>query len=86
MTPSPAARTPVSRLARANADETEEPWHLVGFALVTPVGTRGRACENRKLARSEGDPLAAKRRAKPPTFRQGASRTCDALRPRWNER
>ena len=57
--------------------------HVDRLALVTFVGTRARACENRKLARSGGDPLAAKRRAKPPTFRQAASRTCDALRPRW---
>ena len=56
---------------------------LVGFALVTFVGTRARACENRRLARSGGEPLAAKRRAKPLTFRQAAARTCDALRPRW---
>ena len=59
---------------------------LVGFALVTFVGMRARACENRRLARSGGDPLAAKRRAKPLTFRQAALKTCDALRPRWRNR
>ena len=56
---------------------------LGGFPLVTLAEARARAYENRRLARSGGDPLAAKRRAKTPTFRQAASRTCDALRPRW---
>ena len=56
---------------------------LGGFPLVTLAEARGKAYENRRLARSGGDPLAAKRRAKTPTFRQAASRTCDALRPRW---
>ncbi|MYB31834.1 MAG: tyrosine-type recombinase/integrase [Acidobacteria bacterium] len=56
---------------------------LGGFPLVTLAEARAKAYENRRLARSGGDPLAAKRRAKTPTFRQAASRTCDALRPRW---
>ena len=76
-----AARTQRARILGCRHDLT-----LVGFALVTFVGTRARACENRKLARSGGDPLAAKRRAKPPTFRQAALKTCDALRPRWRNR
>ena len=59
---------------------------LGGFPLVTLAEARAQAFENRRLARSGGDPLAAKRRAKPPTFRQAASRTCDALRPRWRNR
>lgn len=56
---------------------------LGGFPLVTLAEARAKAYDNRRLARSGGDPLAAKRRAKTPTFRQAASRTCDALRPRW---
>ena len=59
---------------------------LGGFPLVTLAEARAQAFENRELARSGGDPLAAKRRAKPPTFRQAASRTCDVLRPRWRNR
>ena len=56
---------------------------LGGFPLVTLAEARAKAYDNRRLARAGGDPLAAKRRAKTPTFRQAASRTCDALRPRW---
>lgn len=56
---------------------------LGGFPLVTLAEARAKAYDNRRLARSGGDPLAAKRRARTPTFRQAASRTCDALRPRW---
>ena len=62
----------------------------VGVGSVPPdlpvAEARAKAFENRQLARSRGDPLAAKRRAKPPTFRQAASRTRDALRPRWRNR
>ncbi len=59
---------------------------LGSFPLVTLAEARDQAHKNRRLARSGGDPLAAKRRAKTPTFRQAASRTCDALRPRWRNR
>ena len=47
------------------------------------VEARDKAFENRRLARSGGDPLAAKRKAKLPTFRQAAERTYEANRPRW---
>ncbi len=59
---------------------------LGSFPLVTLAEARDQAHKNRRLARSGGDPLAAKRRAKTPTFQQAASRTCDALRPRWRNR
>ena len=59
---------------------------LGGFPLVTLAEARALAYGNRRVARSGGDPLAAKRRAKPPTFREAATRTCDALRPRWRNR
>jgi hypothetical protein len=59
---------------------------LGSFPLVTLAEARDQAHKNRRLARAGGDPLAAKRRAKTPTFRQAASRTCDALRPRWRNR
>ena len=38
------------------------------------------------LARRGGDPLAAKRQAKVPTFRQAAQRTYKTLRPRWRNK
>ena len=56
---------------------------LGGFPLVSLAEARERAFENRKLARAGGDPLAAKRRAKVPTFRDAARQTFDANRPRW---
>ena len=59
---------------------------LGSFPLVTLAEARDQAHKNRRLARAGGDPLAAKRRAKTPTFQQAASRTCDALRPRWRNR
>ena len=42
-----------------------------------------RAFENRKLARSGGDPLALKRTAGMPTFKQAAEKTFEANRARW---
>ena len=56
---------------------------LGGFPLVSLAEARVKAFENRKLARDGGDPLAARRRANTPTFRQAAQRTLDANRPRW---
>ena len=56
---------------------------LGGFPLVTLAEAREAAFENRRLARCGGDPLAAKRRAKAPTFREAAERTFEANRARW---
>ena len=41
------------------------------------------AFENRKLVRAGGDPLALKRKAKMPTFRDAAMKTFEANRARW---
>ncbi len=41
------------------------------------------AFENRKLVRAGGDPLALKRKAKIPTFRDAAMKTFEANRARW---
>ena len=56
---------------------------LGGWPLVTLREAREKAFENRKLARAGGDPLAAKRKARVPTFREAAERTFEANRPRW---
>ena len=56
---------------------------LGGFPLVSLAEARDKAFENRKLARAGGDPLAAKRRVKLPTFQEAAKRTFEANRPRW---
>ena len=56
---------------------------LGGFPLVTLREAREAAFENRRLARRGGDPLAAKRRTRAPTFREAAERTFEANRGRW---
>ena len=56
---------------------------LGGFPLTTLSEAREAAYENRKLARHGGDPLAERRKADMPTFRDAAEKTYTALRPRW---
>ena len=56
---------------------------LGGFPLTTLAEARERAFDNRRLARRGGDPLARKRRATTPTFRQAAEHTLESNRPRW---
>ena len=56
---------------------------LGGFPLTSLKEARDKAFANRKLARDGGDPLAAKRKARVPTFRQAADRTFEANRRRW---
>ena len=56
---------------------------LGGFPLVTLAEAREAAFENRRLAHRGGDPLAAKRRAKIPTFQQAAESTFAANRKGW---
>ena len=56
---------------------------LGGCSWVTLSEAREAAYANRKVARRGGDPLAAKRRPKVPTFREAAQSTYESLRPRW---
>ena len=56
---------------------------LGGWPLVTLAEAREFAFENRRLARRGGDPLAGKRRASAPTFREAAERTFESNRGRW---
>ena len=56
---------------------------LGGFPLVSLAEARDKAFQNRKFARSGGDPLAKKRKAKLPTFEQAADKTFEANRARW---
>ena len=58
-----------SWVQRLGLDRRRHDLGLGGFPLVTLAEARAKAYENRKLARAGGDPLAAKRRAKTPTFR-----------------
>ena len=56
---------------------------LGAHPLVSLAEARDKAFENRRLARSGGDPLAERRKAKAPTFREAAEKTRDGLRARW---
>ena len=56
---------------------------LGGYPMVTLSEARSKAFENRKLARSGGDPLALKRRAAVPTFAKAAERVYAVHRPGW---
>ena len=56
---------------------------LGGWPLVTLADARDKAIDNRRLARSGGDPLAARRRASVPTFREATAQTLEGLAPKW---
>ena len=56
---------------------------LGGVNWVTLAEAREAALDNRRVARRGGDPLAAKRQAKAPRFRDAALSTWESLRPRW---
>ncbi|MDE0155121.1 MAG: tyrosine-type recombinase/integrase [Gammaproteobacteria bacterium] len=60
--------------------------HKIGLGsvnLVSLAEARDQAHENRRAVQAGGDPLAEKRRAVMPTFRQAAVRTIAARQPRW---
>ena len=56
---------------------------LGGWPTVSLVDARDAALDNRRLVRDGGDPLAVKRKARMPTFREAAEKTYEANRPRW---
>ena len=56
---------------------------LGGFPLVKLAEAREKAFENRRTARSGGDPLAEKRKAKIPTFQEAAQQTYEANKLHW---
>ena len=56
---------------------------LGGFPLITPEHARRKAMENRLAITDGKNPLADKRKAKTPTFRQAALKTYEASKPRW---
>ncbi len=56
---------------------------LGGFPLISLAEARAAAFQNRRLARIGGDPLAEKRKARIPTFREAAEKTFEANRARW---
>ena len=72
-----------SWIQRVTVDGVRRDIGLGSFPLVSLAEARDKAFENRRLARGGGDPLAAKRKVKAPTFREAAQRTHEANRPRW---
>ena len=56
---------------------------LGGYPLVTLAEARDTALDNRRLARKGGDPLARKRAANVPTFRDAATATYEANQSGW---
>ena len=56
---------------------------LGGWPLVSLAEARERAIENRKTARSGGDPLAEKRNASVPTFSEAVDRVIALNAPTW---
>ena len=73
-----------SWVQRLSIDGKRRDIGLGGWPLVSLAEARIKAFENRKLSRVDGgDPLAAKRKAKTPTFREAAKHTFDGLKPKW---
>ena len=72
-----------SWIQRLTIDSRRRDIGLGGFPLVSLAEARDKAFENRRHARGGGDPLAEKRKARVPTFREAALKVFDANKPRW---
>ena len=72
-----------SWIQRLTIKGTRHDIGLGSFELVTMAEARDRAFENRRIVQAGGNPLAEKRKANVPTFRQAAEATFAANRPRW---
>jgi integrase len=72
-----------SWIQRLTIDGKRHDIGLGGWPFISLHEARDAAFNNRKLARTGGDPLAEKRRSRTPTFREAARRTFEANRPRW---
>ncbi|MXY14485.1 MAG: tyrosine-type recombinase/integrase [Proteobacteria bacterium] len=72
-----------SWVQRITIDGRRHDLGLGGFPLITPEHARRRAAVNRLEVADGKDPLAEKRKAKAPTFKQAALKTYETLRPRW---
>ena len=73
-----------SWLQRLTINGRKHDLGLGGYPLVSLAEARQAAFENRKLARSGGDPLALKRMAAVPTFEEAAATVIDLHRPTWS--
>ena len=72
-----------SWIQRITIDGKRRDIGLGGFPVVSLEKARRRAFENRVAISDGRDPLAEKRRAATPIFREAATRTHEALSPRW---
>ena len=72
-----------SWIQRLTIDGRRRDIGLGGFPLVSLAEARDKAFENRRHARGGGDPLAEKRKARVPTFREAALTVFEANKPRW---
>ena len=70
-------------IQRLTIDGKRHDIGLGGYPLVSLAEARDLAFDNRRSARKGGNPLAAKRTAAAPTFREAAKRKFDALKPTW---
>ena len=72
-----------SWVQRVTIDGKRRDIGLGSYPVVSLAKARRRAFENRVAIEDGRDPLAEKRRAAIPTFRQAAERTFEANKPRW---
>lgn len=72
-----------SWVQRLTIDGKRHDMGLGGYPLVTLSQARDEAFENRRVARKGGDPLAHRRRANVPCFRDAAAETYRANRSGW---
>ena len=72
-----------SWIQRLTIDGKRRDLGLGGFPLVGLAEAREKAFDNRRAVAQGRNPLAEKRRAKMPIFREAAQRTFEANRPRW---
>ena len=72
-----------SWIQRLTVDGRRRDIGLGGFPLVSLAEARDKAFENRRHARGGGDPLAEKRKARVPTFREASLTVFEANKPRW---
>ena len=75
-----------SWVQRITIDGRRHDIGLGGWPVVSLASARRRAIENRTAVADGRNPLQEKRRAKVPTFRQAATHTLEALKPRWRNR
>ena len=75
-----------SWVQRITIDGRRHDIGLGGWPVVSLASARRRAAKNRTAVADGRNPLTEKRRSAVPTFRQAATQTLEALKPRWRNR